>query len=42
MGREIKRILVEDIDQEILDKMPEWFRILRDNYKSTKRLEKFS
>jgi hypothetical protein len=42
MGREIKRILVEDIDQEILDKMPEWFRILRDKYKSTKRLEKFS
>jgi|GEM_PF-3367867 hypothetical protein len=42
MGREIKRILVEDIDEEILDKMPEWFRILRDKYKSTKRLEKFS
>jgi len=42
MGSEIKRILVEDIDQEILDKMPEWFRILRDKYKSTKRLEKFS
>jgi hypothetical protein len=42
MGREIKRILVEDIDEEILDKMPEWFRILRNKYKSTKRLEKFS
>jgi hypothetical protein len=42
MGREIKRILIEDIDEEILDKMPEWFRILRDKYKSTKRLEKFS
>jgi|YelNatPaOPRAMG01_1025707.scaffolds.fasta_scaffold787052_1 hypothetical protein len=42
MGREIKRILMEDIDEEILDKMPEWFRILRDKYKSTKRLEKFS
>jgi len=24
-----KIILVEDIDEEILEKMPEWFRILR-------------
>jgi len=42
MDKEIKRILIEDIDKEILDKMPVWFRILRDKYKSTKRLERFS
>ncbi|MEM3871215.1 MAG: hypothetical protein QXE05_01465 [Nitrososphaeria archaeon] len=42
MDKEIKRILLEDIDGEVLDKMPEWFRILRDKYKSAKRLEKFS
>jgi hypothetical protein len=33
MSREIKRILLEDIDEEILEKMPEWFRILRNKYK---------
>jgi len=33
MGREIERILLEDIDEEILEKMPEWFRILRNKYK---------
>ncbi|MEM5834862.1 MAG: hypothetical protein QXQ69_03385 [Candidatus Aenigmatarchaeota archaeon] len=42
MKKEIKRILLEDLDEEILEKMPEWFRILRDKYKSIKRLEKFS
>ena len=33
MDKEIKRILLEDIDEEILEKMPEWFRILRNKYK---------
>jgi len=28
----LKRILIEDIDEEILKKMPEWFRVLRDAY----------
>lgn len=26
-------ILKEDIDEEVLSRMPEWFRILRENYK---------
>lgn len=42
MNKGIKRILLEDLDEEVLEKMPEWFRILRDKYKSAKRLEKFS
>jgi hypothetical protein len=33
MDKEIKRILLEDIDEEVLSKMPEWFRILRNKYK---------
>ena len=33
MDKEIKRILLEDIDEEVLEKMPEWFKILRDRYK---------
>jgi len=32
-------ILTEEIDEEILSKMPEWFRILREEYKK-KNLEK--
>jgi len=27
--KELVKILFDDIDKEILDKMPEWFRILR-------------
>jgi len=27
-----KRILVEEIDEEILERMPKWFRILREAY----------
>jgi len=27
-----KSILVEDIDEEILERMPEWFRFLRETY----------
>lgn len=37
MDKEIKRILLEDIEEEILEKMPEWFKILRDKYESYKR-----
>jgi hypothetical protein len=29
MDKEIKRILLEDIDEEVLEKMPEWFKVLR-------------
>jgi len=28
------RIVVEDIDEEILSKMPDWFKILREAYKN--------
>lgn len=40
MDKEVKKLLLEDIDEEVLNKLPEWFRILRDRYKSTKH--KFS
>jgi len=29
---DLARILVEDIDEEILSKMPDWFKILREAY----------
>jgi hypothetical protein len=32
MNKEIKQILLEDIDEEVLSKMPEWFRLLRRAY----------
>ena len=32
MDRELERILVEEIDEEILERMPEWFRNLREAY----------
>jgi hypothetical protein len=38
MDREIKRILLEDIDEEVLSKMPEWFKILRSLVKNKKFL----
>jgi len=34
MDKEIKQILLEDIDQEILEKMPEWFRLLKRSYEA--------
>jgi hypothetical protein len=34
MDKEIKRILLEDIDEEVLSKMPEWFRLLRKAYEA--------
>jgi hypothetical protein len=33
MDREIERILLEDIDEEVLEKMPEWFKILKKSLK---------
>lgn len=27
-----KKVLVEEIDEEILERMPEWFRRLREKY----------
>jgi len=34
MDKEIKRILLEDIDEEVLSKMPEWFRLLKRSYEA--------
>jgi hypothetical protein len=34
MGREIERILLGDIDEELLEKMPEWFRVLKRAYEA--------
>jgi len=31
---ELIDILTKEINEEVLSRMPEWFRILRDNYKS--------
>lgn len=42
MDRDARRLLLEDIDEEVLERMPEWFKILRDKYRSAKHLEKFS
>jgi hypothetical protein len=38
MDREIERVLLEDIGEEILEKMPEWFKVLKRAYKG--RLQK--
>jgi hypothetical protein len=32
MSEEIFSIIEEDVPDEILEKMPEWFKILRDAY----------
>jgi len=32
MKREMLRVLLEEINEEILERMPEWFRVLRDAY----------
>jgi hypothetical protein len=32
MSENPKNILIEEIDKEILERMPEWFRILRSMY----------
>jgi len=32
VDRELERILVEEIDEEILERMPEWFKKLRSAY----------
>lgn len=29
---DLRNILVEDIDEEILERMPEWFKVLRKAY----------
>jgi len=34
MDKEVKRILLEDIDEEVLSKMPEWFRVLKRAYEA--------
>jgi hypothetical protein len=33
MERELKRILEEEIAEEIMAKMPPWFRMLRDGHR---------
>jgi len=32
MKKELFEILVEDVDENVLNKMPEWFRILRETF----------
>jgi hypothetical protein len=32
------RVLVEDIDKEVLEQMPEWFKRLRDGYEKRGKL----
>jgi len=34
MNRGAHRILVEKIDEEVLKRMPEWFRAIRDAYRT--------
>jgi len=36
MEKELLEILVENIDEEILDKMPEWFKVLKNAYRDKK------
>jgi len=36
-----KNILIEELDEEILDKMPKWFKVLRDAY-GRKSFERFT
>lgn len=33
---DLTRILIEDLDEEILSKMPDWFRTLRETYQRQK------
>jgi len=35
---EIIEVLIEDIDEEILLRMPEWFRVLRNAWKRIRKL----
>lgn len=35
MKKELIKILVEDIDEKVLEKMPEWFKILRKAYEDS-------
>jgi hypothetical protein len=36
MDREIERLLLEEIDEKVLEKMPEWFKVLKEKYKRYK------
>jgi len=42
MNGEITEILTEELDEEILGRMPEWFRILREGYKKRQLRQMFS
>jgi len=42
MNGEITEILTEELDEEILERMPEWFRILREVYKKRQLRQMFS
>jgi hypothetical protein len=35
MDSEVKKLLLGDIDEEVLEKMPEWFRVLVKTYKKS-------
>lgn len=38
MKEDVIDILIEDMDEEILARMPEWFRILRRTYEKRRKL----
>jgi len=40
MKKELFEILVEDVDENVLNKMPEWFRTLRKTYRLKQRLSR--
>lgn len=33
MNSEVKKILEDDVEEEILERLPEWFRTLREGYR---------
>jgi len=37
MRNDLIKVLIDDLDEEILDRMPEWFKILRDELKRKTR-----
>jgi hypothetical protein len=37
MKKDFIKILVDDLDEEILKRMPKWFKILRDAYRYEKK-----
>lgn len=40
MRKNVFEILLEDLDEEVLERLPKWFRVLRTTYLFRKRTEK--